>query len=376
MAEEETLRSTIGTMLMSTFGTHLGSVSWINLHYSYPACLGFVGQEAMQLGKRPAMQAAFVHHVLLAAPDLGSLTNVGEVFQNNGTARCSVVDKAFGEDMVVISSLPKPFPRELAQVAFRTLCAFGLKDPAETKNAAFLFLPSSLTQEVTLRGHSRTVHTQVNPDHFIGMSDNRDRNGNDNMEKVAPLAIAEVSRTDLATAKLRGMLRNGETHLNAPGYSSKTTGKRVPLDPGGTLIITDRSESGLWSLHRLEHRRFFALLLGLLNSFGIGCLMFLGPRERRFDGFGGLDTSSTNQLSWKVWIVSTQIVVGLLMQFHPIAALGLKAQTSNRIEASRMLVQRALQEAGLRRERVQWYDYRSIHAESLSYIPKFCQEVE
>lgn len=54
----------------------------VNLDHGDTPFLRFVGDEAIELGKRPTVQASFVVNVLvlLASPHLGGLANVGEVF--------------------------------------------------------------------------------------------------------------------------------------------------------------------------------------------------------------------------------------------------------------------------------------------------------
>ena len=65
MTQEETLRTTIGTVLMPTSTTRLRRVAWINLHNLDTLPLGFVGQKALELGKAPRMETPFRLHIFL-----------------------------------------------------------------------------------------------------------------------------------------------------------------------------------------------------------------------------------------------------------------------------------------------------------------------
>jgi len=108
--EEKRLRATVIPGLMPTLRAGLGRVTRVNLDHGYPSCLGFVREESMELGKAPGMHTAFVAHILVlfAAPHLGGLTDVRQVLKHDGTTSSGVLYEAFGEDMVMVSSLPKP----------------------------------------------------------------------------------------------------------------------------------------------------------------------------------------------------------------------------------------------------------------------------
>ncbi len=76
----------------------------VNLDYSHASLLSFVGDEVIQLGKCPTVQAPFVLNmlVLFAASHLGGPPNVAEVFQHNGRARGSILYNALAQHMVTI----------------------------------------------------------------------------------------------------------------------------------------------------------------------------------------------------------------------------------------------------------------------------------
>ena len=114
-------RTTIGAMLVATPATGLAGMPGVNLDYSNTAFLRFVGNEIVELGKAPTVQTAFVRNVLVlfAAPHLGGVPDVLEIFKDDGSPWGRILHKAFGEDVVMISASPKLFPAQLFEVAFR-----------------------------------------------------------------------------------------------------------------------------------------------------------------------------------------------------------------------------------------------------------------
>src|SRR5947209_10857681 len=113
-------------MLKLASRASLTRMSWVNFDHLNTPGLRFVVDEAKQLGKCPTVQASLGFHVLVvfATSDLGTLPNVGQVLQDNGTARGSTLYDAFAQDMIVIFSLPQQVTRKLFQVPFsRFACA-------------------------------------------------------------------------------------------------------------------------------------------------------------------------------------------------------------------------------------------------------------
>ena len=186
-----------------------------------------------------------------------------------------------------------------------------------------------------------------------------------------PVTETQVSRADLATDILRGMLGDGKTHLNAPGTRGEAACHALQLDPVRTLVVADRGGHRLWSLNRLKSWRLTPKLPCLCNQLGIASSLFLLPSQRTFDSLGGFDTSGAHQLSRQVRKLCAQRIVGLFMQLYPVATSGFKTDTGNRIKACRMLLQRTMQNPCLFWRRFQLYNKCSIHAGSISYIPTF-----
>jgi hypothetical protein len=362
--EEKRLRTAILTSLMLAGRTPLRGVPRVNFDHSNPTSLSLVAQEAVELGKAPGMHTALSFAWLVR----DTLANIGQVLKHQGTAWGSRLHNAFGKNMVVVSSLPKQFPTQLLEMPLSRASAFSLKLTTQMEDAAFLLFPPMLPEKVTSGRDRRVIESQVNADHLGRGSDQRRRQRDDNMEEVASLAHTQVSRTDVAADVLLGMLRNRERQFHATRNGSKTGREDFPLDPVGTLVVTDGSGLRLRTTNRLEGGRLFAAFPGCCNQFGIPCSMLLLPGESRFDGFGGFHTSRADQLRRQVRILLAESIVGFFGQVYAIAAFGCKSKKGNGIEARRVLSQRTSQEVSLLCGRIQLYDNGSIHAKGMSYL--------
>ena len=362
------MRATILPGLVPTLRTGLGRVARVNLDHGNPSCLCFVGQERVELRKTPGMQAAFVAHmrVLFAASHLGGLTDVRQVLKDNGTARDGMLDDAFGEDMVMVFSLPKQLTRKLFQVPFGRFAPIGLELATETEDAMLLLFPSALPQELALAENSRAIQAQVNAYHLLAGSNDGRWKGHHDVQEIPAFAVTQISATDLATNILNRVLGNSKSHLNTACYSSKATGQQVPLDPVGALIIADTGILTVRAPNRLESRNGLAVFLGSLNLLGVGLFLLDLPRQRALDRLRGLDTSGTHQLRRQIGILRTQGIVRSFVQLYAIPTGRTKALLGYRIEAGRMLLPCASQDVRLLRRGVQLYDNRSIHGKNIS----------
>jgi hypothetical protein len=262
------LRPTISAGLMPTLATGLAGMARVDLDQADTACLGFVLDKAVQLGKAPTMQAAFIVALrtrFRATPQLGGVPDVFEVFKHDGGTWEGVLNEALREDVIVVSASPKLFSAQLFEVTFRRASAFGLQLSDHSEGASFLFLPVLLTQELTSRGDRRAIESQVYSYNGRGRGNSRRRYGDDDVERVTPTARAQISATHLIANILNEVSRYRKGQFDTPIYSSQTTGQGVPLDPVRTLVIADTSYLTVRTTNRLESRNGLPLLLGFLN---------------------------------------------------------------------------------------------------------------
>ena len=254
MALEKTLRTSVRTVLMSTFRACLTGMSWVNFDYFNTFPCGFVGHEAVQLCKRPTMEATFGLDILLvlATSDGGCDANVFQVLKDKGTSLRGVVYNPFGEDMVMVFSLPKPFARKLFQVPCSRFGTTLLELAPDAKHLAFLLLPTLFTKKETLRSHGGSGQSEVNPNHGLIWRNVRFRDRDNHMQRKASLAVTQISTTRFIPNVLRQVSRNREVKLNTSVGCGKTTSVQVPLDPIGTLVIADRGYHTLRTVYRSE----------------------------------------------------------------------------------------------------------------------------
>ena len=100
------LRPAIIAGLMPTLATGLAGMPGVDLDHADTACLGFVLDKAVQLGKAPTMQAAFCVALgtrLLATPQPGGVPDVPEVFKHDGCTWWRILNDALREDVIVLS---------------------------------------------------------------------------------------------------------------------------------------------------------------------------------------------------------------------------------------------------------------------------------
>jgi len=377
-AEEKRLRAAIVASLVATARTRLTGVSRIYLDHLHTTSFSLVGQEAMELSKAPRVQAAFRLDILvgLATPNLGRFSNVRQILKDNRTARSGVLNNALGEDMVMVSSLPKQLTRKLFQVPFGRLCTTLLKLATKAEDATFLLFPTAFTQEVAVAGDGWVVKTEVNTNHLIGRGDVGSRDIYNDMEEVAPVMVAQISRTNLATNVLESVFGNRERHLNTTRDRCKRAGHGPPFHPVRTGIIANRSGYRLWTANGLKPGSRSPLLLSFGYLFWVLSLVLLLPRKSRFHGFSGFHTRGTDQLGRKIGELSTQWVVGRFLQLDAITTTRLETLTADSIETLSVLLHRSIKERPLLRRRIQLYHNCSVHADSISYTHKFVKREE
>ncbi len=143
---------------------------------------------------------------------------------------------------------------------------------------------------------------------------------------------------------------------------------------GALLVIADTHHVTMRTPNRLEYRSRFALLPGLFNPFGV-CLFLLDlPCQSGCNGLSRFDMSGTDQLSRKIRIFSPKRIVCSFVQLYAVATVSGKSDLRNGIKAGSILLKRCLEAMRLLWCRIEVDDYRSLHTETISYIPGYCQQ--
>src|SRR6476660_6894163 len=116
-------------MLMTTLGTSLRGMTRVNLDHGDSSLSSFIGQERVELGKRPTVKTALALHilVLLSASNLACTTDMGQILNHQGRTRESVGNDAFREDMVAIPVKTCLLASQFLEVTLGRLASFGLQ---------------------------------------------------------------------------------------------------------------------------------------------------------------------------------------------------------------------------------------------------------
>ena len=236
--EEYPLRPSVALGRVIATAARLAGVTRIDRYHPLTAFLSLVVEETSQLGKAPTMQAARLLPMLLLHPG----AYVCQVFHHYRATGRRVIYNATTKQVVMVTPLPKQFTGELTQVAFCTLCAFGLQFTAQPKDTGFKLSPATLSKEVIVGSDSRTHDAEVNPYHISGNVDVGRGYVNHDVQPKRSFTVDKIGTGNLAQGVLGCVLRYGEGKLHPPGDGGETASQPVPLDPVATNIVTDGAE--------------------------------------------------------------------------------------------------------------------------------------
>src|SRR5581483_9445930 len=275
-AKEEALRTTIIPSLIPTTRARLRRVARINTLHTHTFCLSLILDKGVQLSKRPGVQPTLPHTFALSR----TFSNIGQVLKDNRTAGCAVFYDAFGEDMIVVFALPKQFATQLFEMSLCRFGAFGLQLTTKTEDAALLLFPSPFSQELLVGGDSGVVQAKINPNHLRGQCNDGIREGDDDVQEIAPMMEAQIRTTDVAANILHGMFGDRERDHHTSIDSSKAGSHRFPFDPRGTSVIAKRGMFRMWTANWLEWGWLFSLFFRLGYQLRIADFVFPLPGER------------------------------------------------------------------------------------------------
>lgn len=166
-AEEETLRTTVRTMLIATTGAGLRGTPGVDLDHGNSVLLALIGDEIVQSSKGPTVQLALIVNVLvlLASSHPGGLPNMLKIFQDDGTARRSMLNNALRQNMIAIPVEANLLPRQLPQMPLGRLRSVGLQLSLEAEIAAVNLFPVPITKKLTVGGDGRAVQAKIDTDY-------------------------------------------------------------------------------------------------------------------------------------------------------------------------------------------------------------------
>jgi hypothetical protein len=362
-AEEDRLRTAIGTMLIATARTRLRGMPGINRDHTDATLLRLVDGESMQLGKRPTMQPPFVSNVLVpfASAHPGGLTNMREVLEDEGTARVGILNEVFREDVICIPVETRLPLAELFQVAFGRLRSVGLQFATKTEMPAIHHFPVRGAKELTSRGHSRAVQAQVNPDDYLRRDESRFGDSNNNVQPPLPVAQKQFSRCHRIACILLAPAGNGKGQADFATIGGQANFLGAPVKGKGLCIISGRAEQALRHLDGFECRDGFPLFSGPGDPLLIGGLVFLLPREGALESFRRLDASLDEQIGDQPRTGRFGLIVGGVVQPDPVLLAVLPAVATHGIEGIGKLGKRLTQEYRLLRGWMQLETHGSVH---------------
>lgn len=148
------------------------------------------------------MQTSF-YVMFLVLANLRVLSNVRQVLKYYRGTCGGRSDYLFGEDMIAIPVESRLPLAHLFQVALSGFRSFGLQFTTQAKSATINLFPMRSTQEVTVRGHGRSIESQINPDYFRVLLNLRFSNIDHDMQPPFPLEENEVGSCDLPSCILK-----------------------------------------------------------------------------------------------------------------------------------------------------------------------------
>jgi hypothetical protein len=360
---------------MSTPRTGLTRMSRVYPFHTNPVFCRLVGDETVELGKRPAMEASFQVHclVLLASSNLGGLSDTGEVFENDGTTWGATSNDAFGEHMVCIPVESLSLASNLLEMSLSRLCSFGLQLTCEAEIAPINLFPAAGAKKLSMRCNCRAVESEVYSNHICRRRNNWLRNINHDLQIELPFTVTQISSSNRIPLILCAKRWNGEGDADTSLRGRQAYCLGLPVEERGFFIVAHSALFRLRTTHGLEDGKRFSLLLSFSYLLWV-CLLLLGfPCQCALDGLSCLDSCLNEQVRNQFWTEGLGVTIGSMMQLDAVLFLLLLAIGTHVIEGTSKLSQCLLQSGCLLRGRIQLYFDRSVHAKSLPYMASFCK---
>lgn len=175
--------------LIPAAATGLRGMPGVNPSHRTAALLSLVRDKALQLGERPAVDAAAGRGL---APDLRARTNVPQVLQHNCCAGQRGLHDLLRENVVTIAPEAGLFAPQPPQVSLGRLRAPLLQGPLQLEVPAFACFPGPLAQKAVVRRDGGAGQAQVYPHHRIGRLNHRLRQRDDDVQPPLPFALEQV----------------------------------------------------------------------------------------------------------------------------------------------------------------------------------------
>lgn len=363
-ALETRLRATIGTMNMTTTRTALRCLAWVNPNDHTTLRLCFVSKQIPQTVERP-----LVHSTLLLLATLFRIrADFLQVLNDDQSARSYRLNQLPTDNVVAIRPKPSRLARQLFEMSFGRLRAFGLKRTLQPEIPAFHCFPGTLTEKFVVGGDGRTGDPEVHTDDFSTGNELYVWKSHHHMKPEPAFAIDQVSTIKACTLlQQANSIRIQVQRQHLPALS-RCQRNAISIDGIRTLVISNGTVCTLGATHWFEDWSRLTTRDCLRNLLGIFSFPFHIPRQRRLDRFCRFRSGRNYQLSGQLWIVCAQWIVSRLVQFYTILFPSLPTVHSNCIEAGRILLHGFRQNCPLFLCGQKWKTDRALHKAILAQI--------
>ena len=361
---ETRLRATIRTMNISTSRATLRRVTWVNSNDRTTMCLCFVTKQISQPVERP-----LVHRpLLLFAALLCGRADFLEVLNHDQSTGNYRLNQLPTDHVVAIRPKPSRPTRQLFEMSFGGLCAFGLKRTLQPEIPAFRRLPATLAKKLVVGCDGRTSDPKVHTDDFPIGNELYVWQSHDHMQPELASAVNQVGAVEAcALFQQANRIRIQMQCQNLPALN-RCQRNAISKDSIRTLIISNSADCTLGTTYRFESWRRLTTRKRLCDLLGMFSFPFHVPSQRRLDRFSRFCSGRDYQLSRQLWIVCSQWIVSRLVQFNAVLFTLLPTIRSNRIEARRILLHGFKQNQFLFLGGAKRKTDRALHKEILAQI--------
>lgn len=303
------------------FGAPLRRMTGINGNHAGAKLFGLVSCEGPKLSITPPVMPS----PLFAATLLSASADIREVFNDDNTSRLNALNDTRTQNVVAIFPKPCLPPSHLFKMAFSGLAAFGLKLATKTEVPFFNLFPSPFSKELPVGQNGGSINAKINANGLTGGCYLWRVYSNNDIEPPTGRSAHKVGAVEVGCPiePVLGVIVKVERKLDATFYCGQTDKPLLEFYAVGSRIIPNRTSLGMWSTNFLA---------------------FLQQRENRLNSFRRLRPRRNYQLTRKRRVLSSQVVVGCLMQRDTIPDTVFPTVFRDRVEAVPTSRQRSKQD--------------------------------
>ena len=346
--EKVRLGAAIAPVGESANAAPLASMPGVNSDNLATDGLRLILKEALELGKAPGMKPSLG----FPTPSLNLATDVGEVFNHDGSSWGNISQNIRRENVVAIPSEASFSPSEASKMPLGGLSTFGLEGTFKAEVSFSYFFHVPVAMKSVIGGHGRPDNTEVYPDSLtIRDKDSIGQLDNDMQVKLS-FAGYQVSGSCRITHRIQGIFRNLKRYFHSATCCRHTDNSLIPVDLECVKVITGRA------IIRLRVRHFAP---------------FSYQGIRRLQGFGCLSYCLAMQIRNKLREHRLASTVGKAMQIVGIGLALFPTCAADSVKRLSELLNRFFKGTSLLISRKQSDPNGSIHTDIIPYIVKILQ---